>query len=129
MAMLNFIWKLAASEQRVRLGNIKQIFTAGIKLNSPDAFIQKQLFVCLRWKYKTIQISACVKRWTCNQANFLSKDLFYWNSILMVSFRFWFRVHVSCPRLRTGSLLEVNAWLYLYFILLNKLVPAFHKQI
>jgi hypothetical protein len=46
--MLNFIWKLAASEQRVRLGNSKQILTAGIKLNSSDAFIQKQLFVCLR---------------------------------------------------------------------------------
>ena len=47
----------------------------------------------------------------------------------MVSFRLWFRVHVSCPRLRTESWLEVNAWLNLYFILLNKLVPAFHKQI
>jgi hypothetical protein len=45
MAMLNFIWKLAASEQRVRLGNIKQIFTAGIKLNSPDAFTKAVICV------------------------------------------------------------------------------------
>jgi hypothetical protein len=45
MAMLNFIWKLAASEQRVRLGNIKQIFTAGIKLKQSRR-LYKSSYLC-----------------------------------------------------------------------------------
>jgi hypothetical protein len=46
MAMLSFIWKLAASEQRVRLGNIKQIFTAGIKLKQSRRLYTKAV-ICV----------------------------------------------------------------------------------